>query len=667
MKQNNYTPKSRNANIIFTVVIAMLWFLQTPCLAKVDPNFYIFICFGQSNMEGAARPEAQDLVSPGPRFLLMPAVDDPQRNRKKGEWCEATPPLCRPNNGLTPADWFGRTLITSLPKDIRVGVIHVAIGGIKIEGFMPEEIDNYVKTAPGWMKGMLEAYDNNPYQRIIDLAKKAQNDGVIKGILMHQGESNTGDPEWANKVQKVYDRMLGDLKLKPEEVPLLAGEVVQADGRGQCIAMNKQIDELPKTIHTAQVISSTDCSNGPDRLHFDAAGYRELGCRYGEKMAQLLGYDPVRPFIEKPKAIEVPADAFIAETTVPGNEFPKVDKERRAYFRISAPEARKVVLDICNKKYDMQPDGKGNWMAVTDPLVVGFHYYFMNIGGVNFIDPSTETFFGCNREAGGIEIPEGDEGNYYRPQQGTPQGQVRSIYYWSESKKEWRHAMVYTPAEYELKKFQKKRYPVLYLQHGMGEDETGWSKQGHMQHIMDNAIAKGEAVPMIVVMESGDIKAPFNFAGGGSNRQGFSDYGASFYPVLINDLIPYIDNNFRTKSDRENRAMAGLSWGGHQTFDVVLNNMDKFSYMGAFSGAIFGLDVKTAYNGIFTRPDEFNKQIHYLFLSCGSEENFGTEALVKSLRDSGIKADYYVSPGTHHEWLTWRRCFNEFIPHLFKK
>jgi enterochelin esterase-like enzyme len=291
----------------------------------------------------------------------------------------------------------------------------------------------------------------------------------------------------------------------------------------------------------------------------------------------------------------------------------------------------------------------------------------MNIGGVNFIDPSTETFFGCNREAGGIEIPEGPEGNYYRPQANIPHGQVRSIYYWSESKKEWRHAMVYTPAEYDLKKFQKKRYPVLYLQHGMGEDETGWSKQGHMQHIMDNAIASGTTVPMIVVMESGDIKAPFNFAGGGSNRQGFSDYGASFYPVLINDLIPYIDNNFRTKTDRDNRAMAGLSWGGHQTFDVVLNNIDKFSYMGAFSGAIFGLDVKTAYNGIFTRADEFNKNIHYLFLSCGSEENFGTEALVKSLKDAGINADYYVSPGTHHEWLTWRRCFNQFIPHLFKK
>ena len=368
-----------------------------------------------------------------------------------------------------------------------------------------------------------------------------------------------------------------------------------------------------------------------------------------------------------PKPLEVPADAVIAETTVPGNQFPKVGKDRRAYFRVEAPEARKVVLDICNKKYDMQPDGKGGWMAVTDPLVVGFHYYFLNIGGVNFIDPATETFFGCNREAGGIEIPEGPEGDYYRPQKGIAHGQVRSIYYYAESTQEWRHALVYTPAEYELKKNVKKRYPVLYLQHGMGEDETGWSKQGHMQHIMDNTIAAGEVVPMIVVMESGDIKAPFNFAGGGSNRQGFSDYGASFYKVMINDLIPYIDSNFRTLTDRDHRAMAGLSWGGHQTFDLVLNNMDKFSYMGAFSGAIFGMDVKTAYDGVFTRPDEFNKKMHYVFVSAGSEENFGTEQLAKSLNDAGIKTDLYISPGTHHEWLTWRRCFRQFIPHLFKK
>ena len=650
-----------------TVLLAALLALPFSGMkAAVDPNFYIFLCFGQSNMEGNARPEAQDLESPGPRFLLMPAVDFPDKGRKMGEWCEASAPLCRPNTGLTPADWFGRTLVASLPENIKIGVIHVAIGGIKIEGFMPSEIANYVKNeAPGWMKGMLEAYNNNPYERLVTLAKKAQKDGVIKGILMHQGESNTGDPDWAKKVQKVYDSLCSDLKLKPEEVNLYVGNIVQADGKGVCIGCKKQIDELPQTLHTAQVISSDGCTNGPDRLHFDAAGYRELGCRYGEAVARHLGYEPKRPKMESSaKKMEVPADAYIAETTVPGNQFPKLDKERRGYFYLKAPETKSVILDICDKKYNMESDGQGGWTAVTDPLVVGFHYYFMNIGGVNFIDPATETFFGCNREAGGIEVPEGSEGDYYRPQQGVPAGQVRSIYYFSKEQQKWRHAMVYTPAEYDLKKNVKKRYPVLYLQHGMGEDETGWSKQGHMQHIMDNAIAKGEAVPMIVVMESGDIKAPFG------QGQTMETYGNSFYPVLLNDLIPYIDSNFRTKTDRENRAMAGLSWGGHQTFDVVLNNLDKFSYLGTFSGAIFNLDVKTAYNGIFTNAEEFNKKIHYLFMSSGTEgmdKMFGTEKLVQSLNELGINAHYSKSEGTAHEWLTWRRGLNEFIPHLFKK
>ncbi len=650
---------------------------------KPDPNFYIFLCFGQSNMEGAARPEAQDIASPGPRFLLMPAVDFPEKGRKMGEWCEASAPLCRPNTGLTPADWFGRTLVESLPENIKIGVIHVAIGGIDIKGFLPDSIQSYIKRAPNWMKGMLEAYDNNPYQRLVTLAKKAQKDGVIKGILMHQGETNTGDPKWAGMVQQVYDNLCGDLQLKPEEVNLYAGNIVQANGEGVCIGCKKQIDELPKTLHTAQVISSDGCTNGPDKLHFDAAGYRELGCRYGEAVARHLGFEPKRPYIEMPKAIEVPADAFIAETTIPGNEFPKVDKEHRAYFYIKAPEARKVIVDICNKKYDMQRDGKGGFMAVTDPLPVGFHYYFMNIDGVNFIDPASETFFGCNRESGGIEIPEGLEGDYYRPQQGVPHGQVRSIYYWSEHSTknghqpmvngqssmvngEWRHAMVYTPAEYELAKNAKKRYPVLYLQHGMGEGETSWALQGKMQHIMDNSIAKGEAVPMIVVMESGDIKAPFNFAGGGSNEQGRSQYGASFYPVLLNDLIPYIDQNFRTKSDRENRAMAGLSWGGHQTFDIVLQNLDKFAWMGTFSGAIFGLDVKTAYNGVFANADEFNKKIHYMYMNWGEEDFIKSADIVKQLRDLGIKVDSSESAGTAHEFLTWRRGLHEFIPHIFK-
>ena len=638
-------------------------------VAQPDPNFYIFLCFGQSNMEGNARPEAVDLESPGSRFLLMPAVDFPNKGRKMGEWCEASAPLCRPNTGLTPADWFGRTMVASTPDNIKIGVIHVAIGGIDIKGFLPDSIENYAKNkAPQWMKGMLAAYDNNPYERLVTLAKKAQKDGVIKGILMHQGETNTGDPKWAGMVKQVYENLCGDLQLKPEEVNLYVGNIVQAGGKGVCIGCKKQIDELPQTIHTSQVISSDDCSNGPDRLHFDAAGYRELGCRYGEAVARHLGFEPKRPK-NLPVAIKkmvVPADAVTAENAIPGNEFPKVDSQRRAYFRIQAPQAKKVVVDICSKKYDMQPQGNGVFMAVTDPLPVGFHYYFLNIDGVNFIDPASETYFGCNRECGGLEVPEGPEGDYYRPQQGIAHGQVRSIYYHSPNSKfgEWRHALVYTPAEYELAKNAKKRYPVLYLQHGMGEGETSWMLQGKMQHIMDNAIGKGEAVPMIVVMESGDIKQPF---GGGNNQAGRSEYGASFYPVLLNDLIPYIDANFRTKTDRDNRAMAGLSWGGHQTFDVALTNLDKFAWIGTFSGAIFGLDVKTAYDGVFANADEFNKKVHYMYMNWGSDDFVNSQSIVDGLRQLGIKVDSSVSQGTGHEFLTWRRGLHEFIPHLFKK
>ena len=367
--------------------------------------------------------------------------------------------------------------------------------------------------------------------------------------------------------------------------------------------------------------------------------------------------------LPKQKVMDVPANAFIASTTLPGNEFPKLDKEHRGYFYTKAPNAKKVLLDICSKKHEMQPDGQGGWTFITDPLVVGFHYYFLNIDGQTLSDPASETFSGCNRiDASGIEVPEGPEGDYYRPQQDVAHGQLHSIDYYSKEQQSKRHVIVYTPAEYDLKKNRNKRYPVLYLQHGMGEDETSWSKQGHIQHIMDNTIASGKAVPMIVVMESGDIMEPFT----GKNGQTSATYGNSFYPVLLNDLIPFIDTNFRTKSDRDNRAMAGLSWGGHQALDVVLKNLDKFSYIGTFSGAIFGLDVKTDYNGVFTNPNEFNKKIHYMYMNWGSEDFINSDGIVKGLRELGIKVDASISNGTGHEWLTWRRGLHEFIPHLFR-
>lgn len=353
-----------------------------------------------------------------------------------------------------------------------------------------------------------------------------------------------------------------------------------------------------------------------------------------------------------------------ASTNIPGYDYPRLDAENCAYFRLHAPHAQKIQVDCCGKKYDMQKHADGVWTAKTDPLVVGFHYYFLIVDGVQVSDPASYTFFGCGRMASGIEVPEGKEGDYYRTQN-VPHGQVRSCVYYAETTKEYRRCMVYTPAEYETN--TSKRYPVLYLQHGMGEDETGWSTQGFMYNIMDNLIAEGKSVPMIVVMESGDVEAPFRPRPGKDVNEERAMYGQSFVNIVTADLIPMVDKTFRTLTDRDNRAMAGLSWGGHQTFCVTLPNLDKFSYIGGFSGAIFGLDVKTCYDGVFANSAEFNKKVHYLFLGCGTEENMGTSKLVDSLRGLGVNVAYYESQGTAHEWLTWRRCLREFIPHLFKK
>ncbi|HLZ87673.1 MAG TPA: sialate O-acetylesterase, partial [Puia sp.] len=266
-----------------------------------DPKFYIFLSFGQSNMEGAAKPEAADTIV-DPRFRVMEAVDCPDLKREKGHWYTAAPPLCRCHTGLTPADYFGRTLVAHLPAGITVGVINVAVGGCKIELFDKDHFQSFTANAPDWMKGIIKEYDGNPYARLVEMAKLAQKDGVIKGILLHQGESNTNDSTWPAKVKLVYGNLLSDLGLKAEDVPLLSGEVVNADQGGVCASMNGIIDALPHTIPTAHVISSAGCPAGNDHLHFTAAGYRELGRRYGVTMLSLLtpaqpmppGFDSVR-------------------------------------------------------------------------------------------------------------------------------------------------------------------------------------------------------------------------------------------------------------------------------------------------------------------------------------------------------------------------------------
>jgi hypothetical protein len=253
-----------------------------------DPNFYIFLSFGQSNMEGNAKFEAQD-TTVNTRFKVLEAVDCPNLGRTKGQWYTAVPPLSRCYTGLTPADYFGRTMVANLPDNIRIGIINVSVGGCKIELFDKDNYESYVATTPDWLKNMVNEYDGNPYGRLVEMAKLAQRDGVIKGLLLHQGESNTGDVKWPVKVKVVYDNLKKDLGLAPD-IPLLAGEVVHADQGGVCASMNEIIAKLPETIPNAYVVSSSGCTDATDNLHFNAAGYRLLGKRYATKMLSLLGY-----------------------------------------------------------------------------------------------------------------------------------------------------------------------------------------------------------------------------------------------------------------------------------------------------------------------------------------------------------------------------------------
>ena len=255
---------------------------------SADPNFQIYLCFGQSNMEGNATPEAQDYENVSERFKMMAAVDFSNPVRKRGEWYTAIPPLCRQGTGLTPADYFGRTMVEKQADNITVGVINVAVGGTSIKGFMEEYVADYVAGETDWFKNHMANYDNNPFRRLVETAKRAQNYGIIRGILMHQGETDGGMGNWTENVKKVYERLLSELNLSADNVPLLAGETVQTDQGGYCGGFNSVIATLPNVIPTAHVISSKGCPQKGDGLHFTAEGYRTIGKRYAECMLKLL-------------------------------------------------------------------------------------------------------------------------------------------------------------------------------------------------------------------------------------------------------------------------------------------------------------------------------------------------------------------------------------------
>ena len=368
-----------------------------------------------------------------------------------------------------------------------------------------------------------------------------------------------------------------------------------------------------------------------------------------------------------------------ASTNIPGADYPRIDSLRRVHFKLRAPDATSISVSLGNVALTKGEDGF--WTGITKPQDPGFHYYTLKINGVDVADPLSETFYGASKVMSGIEIPE--EGVDFYDIKNVPHGEVRSFYYWSKTFGETRHAYIYTPPGYDKEK--KKRYPVLYLQHGMGEDRRAWPNQGRTNFILDNLIAEGKAKPMIVVMEDGGIARGFGTPirdksgkilpqpqGQGPGRRGGQGQGPNFWDefteTIITDIIPAIDEHFRTIPNRENRAIAGLSLGGTQTYQISQANLDKFANIGVFSAPFGFPGVETGYNGLLAKPDEFNKQVKVFFISMGSKEGPNTGRTIhETLDKAGIHNVYFEAPGTAHEFQTWRKSLYHFAQLLFQK
>jgi enterochelin esterase family protein len=363
-------------------------------------------------------------------------------------------------------------------------------------------------------------------------------------------------------------------------------------------------------------------------------------------------------------------DSKPASSNVMNAQYPRVHPDGRVTFRVTAPNAQKVQLQpggadngLGKGPVDMTRDEKGIWSVTIPPAVPGFHYYWFLVDGLIVNDTGSESFFGWSRESSGVEVPE-PGADYYEPRS-VPHGEVRLRLYHSKVTGAWRRALVYTPPDYDSN--AKTRYPVLYLQHGAGENATGWTKQGRANLILDNLIAAGKAKPMIVVMDTGYATKP-----GATPVQGATgnpQVPNAFEDVIITDLIPTIDASFRTLADREHRAMAGLSMGGGQTLQITSKNLDLFAWIGAFSAPLRNFDIKTSMNGVLADAPAFNKRVRLLWIGSGTGETAIHDAashLHTSLEAAGIKHFRFESTGTSHEWQTWRRSLNDFAARLFK-
>jgi enterochelin esterase-like enzyme len=353
-------------------------------------------------------------------------------------------------------------------------------------------------------------------------------------------------------------------------------------------------------------------------------------------------------------------DTRPASSNVRGAEYPRVHPDLRVTFRLKAPAARKVQVQpggadngLGKGPLDMARGGDGIWAVTTPPAVPGFHYYWLVVDGVAVNDPGSETYFGWGRQTSGVEVPE--TGADFYDVKAVPHGQVRAFWYHSKVTRAPRRAFVYCPPGYD--KDARRRYPVLYLQHGAGEDERGWANQGRANFILDNLLAAGKAKPMLVVMDQGyAVKA------------GAKPSANAFEEVVLNDLVPAVDAEFRTLPDRDHRAVAGLSMGAGQALRIGLTNLDRFAYVGAFSGAGRKFDVRTSFGGVFNDPAAFNKKARLLWIGAGTgEEAFhnAARAMHDSLDRAGVKSVFVEQKGTAHEWQTWRKALHDFAPRLF--
>jgi enterochelin esterase family protein len=359
----------------------------------------------------------------------------------------------------------------------------------------------------------------------------------------------------------------------------------------------------------------------------------------------------------------VKEDFKSSEVNQPGKQFPQVNSEGRVRAQIAAPEAKMVQLDIGGVKYNMVKDANGLWTGESAPQDEGFHYYQLNIDGASVPDPGTRYFYGAGRWGSGIEIPAYDREFY--AMKDVPHGLVSELNYFSKITQAWRRCFVYTPPGYEAN--SSKRYPVLYLQHGSFEDETGWPGQGKANLILDNLIAEKKAVPMIIVMDNGYAYKPQN---NGNGRPAMA-----FEEVMMLEIIPMIDKRFRTAANRESRAIAGLSMGANQTMRIAMNNLDQFAYYGGFSGtanypSANEINPETFLDGAFKDGKKVDQQLKVLWLGLGTKEPEPFPGSVGAFRNmlnkQGIEHVYYESPETAHEWQTWRRSLHQYAQLLFR-